>query len=37
VSHIARVAVVVDPVGALVGLWQPIGAEMERNVDGQES
>ena len=31
VPGMARVAVIVDPVGALVGLWQPHAAETEQN------
>ena len=34
VPGMARVAVIVDPVGALVGLWQPLPAEMEQNAHG---
>jgi hypothetical protein len=36
VPGMARIALILDTVGALVGLWQPIGAEMAEEVDVQD-
>jgi uncharacterized protein len=36
IPGMARVALILDTVGALVGLWQPIGAEKAEEVDVQD-
>ena len=34
VAGIARIGIILDSVGAHVGLWEPIGQSMEENADG---
>jgi uncharacterized protein len=36
VSGIARIALILDPVGAHVGLWQPVAANGKESPHGQE-
>ena len=36
VSGIARIALILDSVGALIGLWEPIELNMKANGHGQK-